>query len=207
MWKALIAATAAGVIGGSSLLFAQQTPARGQEYDHDWESSAEDHDWDPSAEGNRDHDWRPSAEYDREGGPHWQPSAEDLSAFMDARIAAVKAGLRLTPDQEKNWPAFESAVRDMAKARAERWAMHQHEQPPANPVEGLQQSADALSQAAAGLKKLADAEGPLYKSLDDAQKHRFEVLAQGLRPHHYFAGWNGSGRNGEWCGWRQHHMD
>ena len=72
MWKALIAATAAGVIGGSSLLFAQQTPARGQEYDHDWESSAEDHDWDPSAEGNRDHDWRPSAEYDREGGRHLQ---------------------------------------------------------------------------------------------------------------------------------------
>ena len=37
----------------------------------------------------------------------WQPSAEDISAFMDARIAALKAGLRLTPDQEKNWPAFE----------------------------------------------------------------------------------------------------
>ena len=127
---------------------------------------------------------------------------------MDARIAALKAGLRLTPDQEKNWPAFESAVRDMAKARAERWAMRQNEQPPADPVEWLQRRADALGKAAAGLKKLADAEGPLYKSLDDAQKHRFEVLAQGLRPHRYFAGWNRSGWNGGWgrdqnCGWRQ----
>ena len=126
---------------------------------------------------------------------------------MDARIAALKAGLRLTPDQEKNWPAFKSAVRDMAKARAERWAMRQNQQPPADPVEWLQRRADALGNAAAGLKKLADAEGPLYKSLDDAQKHRFEVLAQGLRPHPYFAGWNRSGWNGGWgrnqnCGWR-----
>jgi hypothetical protein len=33
--------------------------------------------------------------------------AEDLGAFIDARVAALKAGLELTPDQAKNWPAFE----------------------------------------------------------------------------------------------------
>jgi len=121
---------------------------------------------------------------------------ENISAFTDARIAALKAGLRLTPDQEKNWPAFESAVRDMAKARAERRAMRQEEQPSADPVDWLEQRADALGKAAAGLKKLADAEGPLYKSLDDAQKHRFEFLAQELGPHRHFAGGYGPGWNG-----------
>ena len=55
---------------------------------------------------------------------------------MDARIAALKAGLRLTSDQEKNWPAFESAVLDMAKARAERWAMRQTNSPPPTPSNG-----------------------------------------------------------------------
>src|SRR6476660_1437525 len=164
MWKALIAGTAAGVIAGSSLLFAQQppTPATGvpteseRDRDHGWRPSAEDdqdNDWQPSAEDEQDSGWQPSAEDNQENGPHWRPSAEDVSAFMDARIAALKAGLRLTPDQEKNWPAFESAVRDTAKARSERWAMRQHEQPPAaNPVERLQQHADALSNVRQGSK-------------------------------------------------------
>ena len=31
----------------------------------------------------------------------------------------MKADLRLTPDQEKNWPAFETAVVDMWKKQAE----------------------------------------------------------------------------------------
>jgi len=48
-----------------------------------------------------------------------------------------------------------------------------------------------MGQRAAGLKKLADAAGPLYKSLDDGQKRRFAMLArfdrgQQMRGHH---GW------------------
>ena len=35
-----------------------------------------------------------------------------------------------------------------------------------------------MTQRGAALKKLADAAGPLYKSLDEAQKHRFIVLAR-----------------------------
>jgi LTXXQ motif family protein len=220
MWKLLIAGTAVSVIAGSTLLFAQQPPVpaatvlTGEERDQDngWQSSAEDgrdNGGRPSAEDDQDNGWQPSDEVSQDEDNQqngwqrssednqehaWQPSAEDTSAFMDARIAALKAGLRLTADQEKNWPAFETAVRDMAKVRADRWAMRQNEQPPADPVEWLQRRADALGKAAAGLKKLADAEGPLYKSLDDAQKHRFEVLAQGLGPHRH--GWN--------CGWRHH---
>ena len=65
---------------------------------------------------------------DREDGPHWQPSAEDMKAFTDARVAALKAGLELKPEQEKNWPAVEAAIRDMAKARADRIAARADEQ-------------------------------------------------------------------------------
>ena len=50
------------------------------------------------------------------------PNPEDLGAFTDARVAALKAGLRLTPEQEKNWPAFEQAYRNLAKLRTDRFA-------------------------------------------------------------------------------------
>src|ERR1700727_34920 len=49
-------------------------------------------------------------------------SSEDRAAFLDARIAALKAGLELNAEQEKNWPPLESAMRDLAKQRAERFA-------------------------------------------------------------------------------------
>ena len=41
---------------------------------------------------------------------------QDRAAFLDARIAALKAGLELSAEQEKNWPPLESAMRDLAKA-------------------------------------------------------------------------------------------
>jgi len=135
---------------------------------------------------------------DRDGGPRWQASPEDRKAFTDARIAALKAGLELTPEQEKNWPAVEAAIRDMAKARADRMAARANEQPPSDPIERLHRRAERLGTMAAGLKKLADAEEPLYKSLDDAQKQRFEILTRALRPHHHmgFTGWQKRGWSG-----------
>jgi zinc resistance-associated protein len=120
------------------------------------------------------------------GGPGgqagWRPSLEDISAFADARIAALHAGLRLNPDQEKNWPAFEQAARDLAKIRMDRFAAARDQQPPASPIERLQRRADALTTRGTALKHLADAAAPLYQSLDDAQKHRFAMLARFMRP-------------------------
>jgi hypothetical protein len=47
-------------------------------------------------------------------------SAQDIAAFADARIVALKAGLQLKAEQETNWPALETALRDAAKARVAR---------------------------------------------------------------------------------------
>src|SRR5208337_5175500 len=41
------------------------------------------------------------------GQEQWRPSAADLNALTDARVAVVKAALQLTPDQAKYWPAVE----------------------------------------------------------------------------------------------------
>ena len=51
---------------------------------------------------------------------HERMNPEDRAAFADARIAAVKAGLKLNADQEKLWPPVEAAVRDFAKLRIDR---------------------------------------------------------------------------------------
>lgn len=58
------------------------------------------------------------------GRPHATPQqmAEFAGAMSDARIAALHAGLRLTPDQEKLWPTLESALQDASKQRIERRA-------------------------------------------------------------------------------------
>lgn len=113
--------------------------------------------------------------------PRWRPNAEDISALGDARIAALKAGLKLTPEQEKNWPAVESALRDLSKQRSERFAARASaDKPaaPADPIERLSRRAEAMQTNGAALKKLADAAGPLYKSLDEGQKRRFVMLAK-----------------------------
>ena len=115
---------------------------------------------------------------DRDFAPRWRPSAQDIAAFGDARIAALHAGLQLTAEQEKNWPAVESVLRDLAKQRSERLAARASADRPKDPLERLALRADVLSQRGSALKKLADAAGPLYKSLDEAQKHRFVVLAR-----------------------------
>jgi hypothetical protein len=131
----------------------------------------------------------------REDGPRWRPTAADMAAFGDARIAAVHAGLKLTPEQEKNWPAVEAALRDMAKLRADRFAARASADkplPPKDPLERLSLRADFMTQQGAALKKLADAAGPLYKSLDDGQKHRLMVLARLGGPEN--GGWRGCHR-------------
>ena len=111
-------------------------------------------------------------------GPRWRPSAEDISAYGDARIAAIHAGLKLNAEQEKSWPAVEAAIRDVIKQHTERFAARASADAPKDPVERLALRADAMVQSGTALKKLAEAAAPLYKSLDEGQKHRLITLAR-----------------------------
>src|SRR5262249_9462852 len=116
------------------------------------------------------------------------PSASDWNTLTDMRIDVVKAALKLTPDQEKYWPAIEDAIRARAKDRQARFADMQKrvdELREGNPVEVLrnrdtvdflQRRADALAQRSADLKKLAAAWQPLYKTLSPDQRQRMAFL-------------------------------
>jgi hypothetical protein len=114
-------------------------------------------------------------------------TAEDLGAFTDARVAALKAGLELTPDQAKNWPAFEQAYRNIAQLRRNRFMARRDQTGQAidqSFADRLQRRADAVAQYGAALEDLAKAAKPLYQSLDDGQKRRFIMLAHLARRHY-----------------------
>jgi hypothetical protein len=119
--------------------------------------------------------------------------AEDRTAFLDARIAALHAGLQLSPEQEKAWPAFEQAYRDLAATRGNRAFGSRAERSSEDPVQRAQGEADALAARSAALKRYADALGPLYQGLDDSQKRRFGFLSRMERPR-FFAFWRGRDR-------------
>jgi hypothetical protein len=150
------------------------------------------------------------ARYDNWGHGRWhgRMSTGDMTAFADARIAALKAGLALSAEQEKLWTPLESTLRDLAKKRIDRRAERQEQfrserqdrrdraepRELPNPVERLRRGAERMSEGGADLKRLADVADPLYQSLDEAQKRRFNVLAR--------AGMRGMHQEGR--GWRRH---
>jgi hypothetical protein len=80
----------------------------------------------------------------------------------------------VTHHQEKNWPAYEAALGNLAKLRVEQY----QEQKSANPVELLRQRVEDLSSASAALKQLADAGEPLLNSPDDAEASVFHIRQQ-----------------------------
>jgi hypothetical protein len=108
--------------------------------------------------------------------------------LADVQVEIVKAALQLTADQEKFWPAVEEAIRARAKNRQNRIAEltarlnEMRERTPLellrdrDPISFLHRRADALSERATDLKKLADAWQPLYQTLSPDQRMRMAFL-------------------------------
>jgi predicted lipoprotein with Yx(FWY)xxD motif len=112
---------------------------------------------------------------------------EGQSVLLDAHLAGMKAALNLNAEQAKNWPAFEAAIRDAAKARWDRWTqardrMAEGERP--SPIDRMTIMADHIEKSAAELRKVIEASKPLYASLDDAQKREFGPLMREFKPTH-----------------------
>jgi LTXXQ motif family protein len=107
---------------------------------------------------------------------HW---VADHEALLDARLGCLKAVLRLTPDQNQLWEAFEKAARHGAKARRMddvRQMLENHER--ISPAEHMDATAGRMARRADELKEISEASKPLYSSLDDTQKRKFELLSR-----------------------------
>src|SRR5262245_43466679 len=109
-------------------------------------------------------------------GEKQEASASDKAAFLNARIAALKAVLALTPDQEKLWTPAEAAFRDAVKESAERASKLRNTPEPTNVLELLGLVADHEMERAQALKKFVTALQQLAASLTTEQKRRIPPL-------------------------------
>jgi hypothetical protein len=105
-----------------------------------------------------------------------QLTAEQIVASSDANIDRIKAELNLTPEQEKNWTAFNSAMHYLGHNGADRLNLRiarAKRDPPDDIIEQMRNEAQFLNDRAVDQRSVADAAEPLFASLNDKQKQIF----------------------------------
>jgi LTXXQ motif family protein len=110
----------------------------------------------------------------QEGEP--QLTAEQIVASSDANIERIKNELKLTPEQEKHWTGFNSAMHYLGHNGADRLNLRiarAKRDPPDDIIEQMRNEAQFLNDRAVDQRSVADAAEPLFASLDDKQKAIF----------------------------------
>jgi hypothetical protein len=105
-----------------------------------------------------------------------QLTAEQIVASSDANIERIKKELNLTPEQEKNWAGFNSAMHYLGHNGADRLNLRiarAKRDPPDDIIEQMRNEAQFLNDRAVDQRNVADAAEPLFASLDEKQKTIF----------------------------------
>jgi hypothetical protein len=127
-----------------------------------------------TAKGGKAAPGKPVEVLTQQGEP--ERTAEQIVANSDADIDRIKAELNLTPEQEKHWTAFNSAMHYLGHNGADRLNLRiarAKRDPPDDIVEQMRNEAQFLNDRAVDQRSVADAAEPLYTSLDDKQKTIF----------------------------------
>jgi hypothetical protein len=102
-----------------------------------------------------------------------QMTAEQIVTNSDANIERIKKELNLTPEQEKHWAGFNSAMHYLGHNGADRLKLRvarAQRDPPDDIIEQMRNEAQFLNDRAVDQRNVADAAEPLFASLDDKQK-------------------------------------
>lgn len=102
-----------------------------------------------------------------------QLTAEQIVANSDANIERIKKQLKLTPEQEKHWAGFNSAMHYLGNNGADRLKLRvarAQRDPPDDIIEQMRNEAQFLNDRALDQRNVADAAEPLFASLDAKQK-------------------------------------
>jgi LTXXQ motif family protein len=105
-----------------------------------------------------------------------QLTADQIVANSDANIERIKNELKLTPEQEKHWTGFNSAMHYLGHNGADRLNLRiarAKRDPPDDVIEQMRNEAQFLNDRAVDQRSVADAAEPLFASLDDKQKQVF----------------------------------
>ncbi|KWV59660.1 hypothetical protein AS156_30675 [Bradyrhizobium macuxiense] len=127
-----------------------------------------------SAKAGKDKESKQAAVLTQNGAP--QLTAEQIVANSDANIERIKKELNLTPEQEKHWAEFSSAMHYLGHNGADRLNLRiarAQRDPPDDIIEQMRNEAQFLNDRAVDQRNVADAAEPLYASLDDKQKQAF----------------------------------
>jgi hypothetical protein len=110
----------------------------------------------------------------QDGAP--QLTAEQIVANSDANIERIKNELKLTPEQEKHWTGFNSAMHYLGHNGADRLNLRiarAKRDPPDDIIEQMRNEAQFLNDRAVDQRNVADAAEPLFAGLDAKQKAVF----------------------------------
>src|SRR3981081_1329141 len=110
----------------------------------------------------------------QEGAP--QLTAEQIVANSDGNIERIKKELNLTPEQEKHWAGFNSAMHYLGHNGADRLNLRiarAKRDPPDDIIEQMRNEAQFLNDRAVDHRNVADGAEPLFASLDNKQKSVF----------------------------------
>jgi LTXXQ motif family protein len=105
-----------------------------------------------------------------------QLTAEQIVANSDANIERIKKELNLTPEQEKHWAGFNSAMHYLGHNGADRLNLRvarAKRDPPDDIIEQMRNEAQFLNDRAVDQRNVADAAEPLFATLNDKQKAVF----------------------------------
>jgi hypothetical protein len=117
---------------------------------------------------------QPAQVLTQDGAP--QLTAEQIVANSDGNIERIKKELNLTPEQEKNWSGFSSAMHYLGHNGADRLKLRiarAQRDPPDDIIEQMRNEAQFLNDRSQDQRNVADAAEPLFATLDDKQKQIF----------------------------------
>ncbi|RDI60908.1 Spy/CpxP family protein refolding chaperone [Microvirga subterranea] len=124
----------------------------------------------------------PGAGQERQARPERpRMSQDDFNRFVDARIAGIKAGLRLTADQERLWQPVEAAIRNNASerfTRMEQFRANRDQNRQLDFMQRLERRSTFATENAQRTSALATAMRPLWDSFNEDQKRIAPRLLQ-----------------------------
>ncbi len=112
-----------------------------------------------------------------------RPTIMQLVAHDEARIAQLKANLKIAQEQENEWARFEAALKDISKKRAERrlalmeeWDKRDNDKKIMTHADSLRKHADALAARAEEIRAIADAAEPFSEKLNNWQRQQVDQI-------------------------------
>jgi len=114
----------------------------------------------------------PAVQDQAQPSPRRGLSQEDFNRLVDARIAAIKAGLKLSADQERLWAPVESAIRAAASGRFARMEQRpdREQRQSMDFMQRLERRSAMMTERAQRSAAVTTAMRPLWDTLTEDQK-------------------------------------